>query len=63
MPELTIGTPSGVFSILAFDERIEVTREFQSIAAGLRGIRAVGFLAVFMLFAPFSFAADNRPHT
>ena len=51
MPELMIGTPAGVFSIFEFEDRIEDTLEFQSIAAGFFGMRAVVFFAVFIVFS------------
>jgi hypothetical protein len=51
MPELIIGTPAGVFSIFEFEDRIDKTREFQSIAAGFFGMRAVVFFAVFIVFS------------
>jgi hypothetical protein len=62
MPELIIGTPAGVFSIFEFDERIDETREFQSIAAGFLGMRAVVFVAAFIVFSLGFESAERRPH-
>jgi hypothetical protein len=46
IPEFTIGTPAGVFSIFELLERIEDTREFQSTLAGFLTREMV---AVFMV--------------